>query len=378
MNKVVKTGVVKKEGPSWYYVVTLGKKLNGKPNQKKKRGFQSKDDAYKALNELIYEYNKGIYVDPSSMKFKDLLDRWSEQKKRSVQKTTFLLYDILLNHHIIPNLGHYQLSKIKPLIINDFYNHLYSEKNLSGTSVQKIHTVLKDSLNYAVKMELISKNPCDSIDRPKREYREINVWDLEKTQKFLTSSKEDPLFIVYHIALMTGMRQGEILGVRWADVDFKKSLIMIRQTRKITGELKAGAKSKSGLRVVEIGKETIELLIDHKKVQEKEKALAGHMYENNDLIVCTSLGTSINPSNLRRSFNRQIEIAQLNKIRFHDLRHSHATLLLSLNTNPKIVAERLGHSDVRITLDTYSHLLPNMQSEVVNNISKAVFGNSII
>lgn len=314
-------GSVKWEGNSWYYVVTLGKKPNGKPNQIKKRGFKSQKEAQKALNEVIYEFQKGIYVQPSQMKYEELLDKWLENKKRTIQNSTFISYDVLVNTHIIPALGTVPLSRIKPLTINEFYNNLYTKAKLSGTTVQKVHMIIKDSLKYAVRMELIAKNPADAIDRPKREYREVEVWTIEEVKKFLSISKNDPLYIAYHLALTTGMRQGEILGLRWKDIDFKKKLLMIRQTRKIDGELKAGAKSKSGLRVIPITKETIDELKEHRKHQIQLKKEVGTMYQDFDLVVATMIGTPINPSNLRRSFSRNISQAGIKKIRFHDLRH---------------------------------------------------------
>lgn len=367
-------GSVKEEGSSWYYVVTLGKKPNGKPNQKKKRGFRTEKEAYKALNKVVYEYEAGLYVEPSKMLYRDLLKKWLEHKKRIVQTSTYIAYEIYVKKHIIPALGHYQLSKIKPLNIIDFYNMLYEEANLSGTSVQKIHTSIKDSLTFACKMELISKNPADSLDRPKREEKEIEVWDISEVKHFLEVSKDDPFYIVYHLALMTGMRQSEILGLRWKDIQMESKKISIKQVMcNFEKKPKPGAKTKAGKRMIKIGEETIQELLKHKRKQEKDISLAGDMYNNQDLIACTSIGTRINPSNLRRSFFRQIKNANMKKIRFHDLRHSHATICLTLNMHPKIVQERLGHSNVKITLDTYSHVLPNLQSEAVDKISKAIF-----
>jgi integrase len=367
-------GATKKEGSSWYYVVMLGYKANGKPNQKKKRGFRTQKEAKMALNKVIYEYQTGIYVEPSTMLYADLLKQWLEQKKRSVQTSTYIAYELYVKKHIIPALGHYQLSKIKPLNLIDFQKKLYEEANLSGTSVQKIHTTVKDSLTFACKMELIAKNPADSIERPKRDDKEIEVWDIDEVKRFLEFSKDDPFFIVYHLALTTGMRQSEILGIRWKDIAIENKKITIKQVMcNFEKKPKPGAKSKAGKRMILFGDETIEALLKHKRNQEKDKAIAGDLYKDQDLVACTSIGTRINPSNLRRSFYRQVKNAELKKIRFHDLRHTHATLCLSLNLHPKIVSERLGHSNVKITLDTYSHVLPNLQNEAVNEISRAIF-----
>ena len=367
-------GSVRKEGSSWYYVVTLGKKPNGKPNQKKKRGFKTKREANQALNEIIAQYNKGVYIEPSKMVYSEFLIQWLEDKQRSVQQSTYESYVILVKKHISPLLGHIVLSEMKPLTIQNFYNYLFNEKGLSGSSIQKIHTLIKDSLKKAVKWELIHKNPADAVDRPKSEKHEVEVWNVEEINQFLKFAESDPLYIAFHIAISTGMRQGEILGVRWQDIDFKKNVLMVRQTLSHDGkQLKPGTKSRAGLRTISLPTETVIKLKKHHKKVIKERLLAGDIYKDNDLVVCTGLGTPINPSNLARSYQRLIAKSQVKLIRFHDLRHTHATILLLQNVNPKIVSERLGHADVRITLDTYSHLLPNMQIEAAEKINQALF-----
>lgn len=367
-------GSVKKDGSSWYYVVTLGKKPSGKPNQKKKRGFKTKREANQALNEIIAQYNKGVYVEPSKMFYSDFLNQWLEDKKRNVQQSTYKSYVILVNKHISPKLGHVILSELKPLTIQDFYNNLFNEKGLSGSSVQKIHTLVKDSLKKAVKWELLHKNPADAVDRPKSERHEVEVWNVEEINRFLKFAESDPLYIAFHIAISTGMRQGEILGLRWQDIDFNKKILMVRQTLLHDGKhLKSGTKSKAGLRTISLPADTVIKLKKHHKQVINEKLFAEDIYKDNDLVICTKLGTPINPSNLTRTFQRLIERSQVKLIRFHDLRHTHATILLSQNINPKIVSERLGHADVRITLNTYSHLLPNMQLEAAEKINQALF-----
>ncbi|WP_279401409.1 site-specific integrase [Piscibacillus salipiscarius] len=179
--------------------------------------------------------------------------------------------------------------------------------------------------------------------------------------------KRDPFFIAYQLASVEGMRQGEILGLRWQDIDFEGQRLTIQQTLSNDGKtIKPGAKNKTSKRQVAFTKETLIALKSHKEKQEQIKVKTGDVYNDKlDLVVCTSLGSPINPSNLRRSFNRNIKRLHVKKIRFHDLRHTHATLCLELNIHPKIVASRLGHANTRMTLDTYSHLLPSFQNGAV-------------
>jgi integrase len=367
-------GSVKKEGSTWYYVVTLGRKNNGKPNQKKKRGFRTKKEAEKALQKLLYEYESGMYVEPSKILYVDFLEKWLKQKKTQVQTSTYMSIETNVIKHVIPALGQYQISKINASMIDDFYIRLYDEVGLSKSTVQKIHTILKESFSFAVNREYIVKNPTDSVKRPIRDTKEMEVWDFVEAKRFLEVSKDDPFYIIYHLAIATGMRQSEILGLRWKDINIKENKITIKQVMcNFTKKQKPGAKTKAGNRTILFGEETIQELFKHQEKQKQDKINAGDIYIDYDLVASTGIGTPINPSNLRRSFHRQIEKAQLKRIRFHDLRHTHATMCLILNLHPKIVQERLGHSNVKITLDTYSHVLPNMQSEASNKINEAIF-----
>ncbi|PGW18767.1 integrase [Bacillus cereus] len=172
------------------------------------------------------------------------------------------------------------------------------------------------------------------------------------------------------------MRQGEILGLRWRDVDFETGCIRITQTLSSDGkEILPYTKTKSGSRKVDLPEETIIQLKKQRKLIEAEKLEVGsEVYNNLDLVVCTELGTPTNKINIRRSFNSIIKKAEIPKIRFHDMHHTHATLLLLQGVNPKIVSERLGYADVRITLDTYSHLLPSMQKDTAIKFGKMLFG----
>lgn len=179
-------------------------------------------------------------------------------------------------------------------------------------------------------------------------------------------------FIAPLLGLTTGMRIGEILGLRWKDVDLENGCLRITQTLSSDGkELMPYTKTTSGMRTIDLPPETISYLIHHKKRIKKERKLP--LYQDLDLVVCSEVGTPTNKSNIRRFFNAQIERVGLPKIRFHDTRHTHATLLLLQGVNPKIVSERLGHADVRISLDTYSHLLPSMQKETAVMFGRMLF-----
>nr|WP_251025966.1 site-specific integrase [Bacillus sp. ISL-47] len=364
-------GSVKKEGKSWYYVFSLPN-ANGERKQKKKRGFKTKKEAQMALAEAINAVNKGSYIEPSTVLYKDYLEQWFKTKQNSIGVQTARVYKDHLNGKIIPCLGKVMLSKLTAIQIQTFINGL-SQAGLRSSTVKKTFEIIRNSLEHAVDFEMIPKNPAKKVKLPKSNKKEMNIWNENEVNCFLEVAKKDPIYIVFILALTTGMRQGEILGVRWKDVDLEKGLINIQQTLSHDGKtFLSGAKTKSSLRTINLSLATINHLKRRKRIVSKEKLSLGPEYQDFDLIACTQHGTPLNPANVRRSFNRLINLADVPKIRFHDLRHTHATLLLSKGVNVKVISERLGHSDIKVTLETYSHVLPTMQEEAVKHLDEII------
>ncbi|AZV44876.1 integrase [Peribacillus asahii] len=212
-------GSVKKDNSGWYYVVDVG--TNGKRKQQKRR-FKTKKEAEKALAEVNYALNKGTYFEPSNMLYKDYLEQWFSTKRNSIGIQTAKVYKDFLHSKIIPELGNCNISKLSIIQLQSFIDKL-SEKGLSSVTVKQTYEIIRNSLEHAVDFELISKNPAIKVKLPKANKKEMTVWNEEEVNRFLKVAKEDPLYIVFHLALMTGMRQGEILGLRWKDVDLKKA-----------------------------------------------------------------------------------------------------------------------------------------------------------
>ncbi|BCA35680.1 tyrosine-type recombinase/integrase [Bacillus thuringiensis] len=360
----------------WYFILTHGKKEDGKPRQFKKRGFKTKQEAHKAMVELEQSLTLGTYIQPNKILYKEyLLERFLEDKMTKVKKQTLNTYRWIVEKHIIPAIGDVELTKLNPMIIQGLYNKLTKEKVLSDENIQKVHTLINDSLKKAERWGLIARNPAALVDRPKAVKKEITVWNVEEVRQFLKYAKESGrYYIAFLLALTTGMRQGEILGLRWKDVDCENGCVRITQTLSSDGkDLLPYTKTKSGSRTIDLPEETVTALKKHWLFirGEREKNCS---YKNLDLVVCTEFGTPTHKSNIRRVFKSIIKKVGIPKIRFHDMRHTHATLLLLQGVNPKIVSERLGHADVRITLDTYSHLLPSMQKDTAIKFGEMLFG----
>ena len=369
-------GSIKKNNRTgkWDLVVDVGKdKLTGKRKQKKKRGYISKKEAEKALTAILNEVNEGVFIEPSKQAYKDYLHAWLMGKKHDLSVQTSTAYKSYLKIHILPYLGDIPLATLTPLHIQGFVGEL-RKKGLSETTTKRIYNVVNASLNSAVKMELIKKNPASIIEKPKVIAKDSLIWNLQEVSLFLKCSDSSHYHIAFLLAVTTGMRQGEVLGLRWRDVDFDNECLYIRQTLTHDGKgFKEGAKSKAGNRSIGLDANTISALKLQRKKSVTHKLKHGSVYNNYDLVVCTPTGKPINPRNLLRAFSNIITKANLPKIRFHDLRHTHASLMLQQGENIKLISERLGHSSVKITLDTYSHILPNTQQEASTRLAQQLF-----
>ncbi|MBM7604009.1 integrase [Metabacillus crassostreae] len=363
--------VYKDKNNKYYYVTDIY--INGKRKQKKKRGFNTQKEAKQALTEVQDKINKGTYVEPSNMFLKDFLEEWFRSKRNEIGIQTQGIYQIYLNNYIIPNIGDLKLSSLETIKLQTFINDL-SENGYSAGTIKKVYNILSNSLSHAHDLELIPKNYAQKVKIPRvNNKKEITIWNSKQISTFLNIAKSENMFLIFHLALTTGMRQGEILGLRWKDVNFEKGFLKVSQTLSHDGKtFIEGAKSKTSIRTIPLSRNTLELLKQHKSFLENIKNEYNGVFNPNNLVNFSQVGTAINPANVRRTFNRIIKNANLPKIRFHDLRHTHATLLLSEGINPKVISERLGHSNIKITLDIYSHVLPTMQEEAVNIIDKII------
>lgn len=366
-------GSVKKDGKSWYYVLELGI-INGKRKQKKKRGFATKKEAQNALVEAEHSIIKNGYKENSKLLYKEFLIEWLHNKKTVIRDSTYSTYSWLINNYIIPEFGDYDISKISPIQIQSYYSKLLNNDILSTENISKIHSLINSSLDRAFRWDLINKNVSEMVERPRIQKKEMKVWSLDEVKAFLEISKNSRYHIAFILALTTGMRRGEILGLRWRDINFNTNVLSVVQTLSVDGKkILSTTKSKTSNRTISLPIETVNLLKQHNELIQKEKEFAGELYTDNDLVVTTNIGTPCIPRNLNRIFYSLLSQINITRIRFHDLRHTHATILLQQGIHPKIVAERLGHSNIKITLDTYSHVLPSMQTETAKQLNNILF-----
>lgn len=364
-------GKVIKRGKTYTFIVDLPPDPStGERNQKWKGGFRTKGDAERALADLLSSVNRGEYVAENNMTLAEFLDIWlNDYAKPKYKPTVFDVESTIINRRIIPVLGRQKIQQIKPLTITRFYNELAAE--YSPDYVRHIHAILRKALRQALKWDMLAINPMDKVDSPKLKKKEMKVWTLEECLHFLNVAVGHVHYIVYSLAIHTGMRKGEILGLRWQDIDLEGKTISVRQTVTWTpsvGIIFQDTKTDSSQRRIAISNMLVQDLRQRKKQVAEQKLSAGGGYVHHDLVCSYENGEPIKPRRITETFEYLTKKADLQKIRFHDLRHSHASMLLNNDVNPKIGAERLGHSSVQIFLDRYAHLLPNMQRDAIDLI----------
>ncbi|KAA3648860.1 MAG: site-specific integrase [Chloroflexi bacterium] len=260
-------------------------------------------------------------------------------------------------------------------IWNGFWGAGHKVSGVSDRSVRMIHTVLHRSLSQAVQYGLLLKNPATGVNLPKRQWKEMKFYDEGQVQRLLKSAREhQPRYLaLFKLAITTGMRQGELLGLKWVDLDWNRQTLHVRRQlkrRKGGGFRFASPKTNAGVRKLALGADTIQLLRVHQKLIREDKSKAGSKWKENDMMFPSLVGTPTQPDKIINRFKRIASKAGLPEIRFHDLRHTAASLMLNNNIPLLVVSRRLGHSKPSVTLDVYGHLISNMQEDVADLMDK--------
>ncbi len=334
-------------------------------------------DVEKKLNEARGDAARGIVYDDENLMVGEYLDRWlSDSVCGTLRESTFSRDKYLVTNHIKPVLGRLKLGNLSAMHLQRLYRERL-DSSLSGSTVQKVHHVLHKALSQAVRWGLIPRNPADAVKAPRASSKEMRPLSASEARRLLEAARDDRLEALYVLAVHTGMRRGELLGLKWEDVDLEGSTVRVCRTltrvengrRLALGE----PKTKKSRRTVRLTPRAVEVLRRHRARQAQKKLKVGGVYQDQGLVFAGETGSLINPSNLRqRSFAPLLKRAGLPRITFHDLRHTCASLLFQRNVHPKFVQELLGHASVAITLDTYSHMLPGMGGEAADAIGEAL------
>ncbi len=335
--------------------------VNG-PKRKAVYG-KTKAEVRVKLTKAMAERDEGLIFDAENQTLKEYLERWlNDSVKGSVRPVTFESYARLNRRHTIPVLGRVKLKALTPAHLQGFYRAKLDE-GLSPRTVQYLHTLLHKALKQALRWGLVPKNVAEAVDPPRAQKKEIKPLSISEARSLLEAAREDRLEALYVVAISTGLRQGELLGLKWGDIDFEAGTLSVSRTlhRTKNGPLFTSPKTAKSRRKIRLTPTALEALMRHRKKQLEESEKLGGLRQDHGLVFSSLTGTPLNRHNLiTRSFKPLLERARLPHIRFHDLRHTCATILFSQNTHPKVVQELLGHSTIAITLDTYSHVLPGM------------------
>jgi integrase len=373
----------KRSEDSWSIILTLGRKVDpvtgkSKPDQKWITVKGTKKEAEAKLAELLHQYNTGEFVSPNKITTGEWLTRWldvyimkSSQKKLRTKET----YKTVVENHLIPNLGSIPIQKLIPIHLQNYYN---SSKLSSGTLSQH-HAIIHQALKVAMQQErLITHNPAELVaEKPNgKESTEIITWDEEEIKKFLAVARKKSMqaFVFYSLAIETGLRKGEICGLMWQDINLKECRISVCRTLLKSGKNPTLGSPKNGKsRAITISPQMADLLRRHKVEQNQLKLKMGELFSDLGYVFTKKNGGPLQINNLSENeFDKLIKRAGVKDIRFHDLRHTAATLMLGQGIHPKVVQERLGHSDIAITMNRYSHVTPTMQKEAATAIANLI------
>lgn len=357
-------------------VVDLGiDQVTGKRRQRKKT-FRTKREAQSGLTNWLAEIEKGLAVDRSRQTVGELMHYWLETYARhNVRAKTFEDYERTIRVHIVPALDRVSVQKLTPVQLQKFY----SDKLASGCgerTVEQCHQRISQALEQALKMGLVARNVADAVTPPRVERKEMQTWTEEQAQRFLERAKQSPYGPIWIVLLLTGMRRGEGLGLRWRDVDSEGQVLRVRQTVTVVqGAPHIGPpKNKSSVRDVSVHASVMAALHEHKARQNERRLQLGDVWQDNDLVFPSAVGTPINPNNLTRDYNRCVAQAGVPRIRIHDQRHTHASQLLQMGIDIKVVAERLGHARTSTTMDIYHHVTAKQHRDAGDKIGAAFLG----
>ena len=385
-------GCIRKRGKSYEVVLSLGYEVDPATGREKRKQetytFKLKKEADRKLAELLTAHNRGEYVEPNDMTFSEWLDEWVETIISSGKRRlrTIETYESVIRNHVKPALGAIKLQKLQPTHLQHYYNTV----KLSATTKEQHHTIIHGALEAARKLGMVTRNVASLVpDKPRRpdtpEDLIQNCWTAEEARKFLATAREEnqQSFAFYTVALETGMRKGELCGLKWTDVDFAASSVTIARTLLYPGSEPVIGPPKNGqARTIRLAGKTMQLLRKHKTHQDEVKMANRPYYHDHGFVFAKewdetfthwhgdSLGNPIQMNNIGQGqYARLIKLAGVKTITFHGMRHTCATLALQNGTQPHVVQKLLGHKSIEITLDTYSHVLPDMKEEVAEKMS---------
>ena len=379
-------GTIQKKGNKWYAVVYDG--VNPATGNYRRRWVQAgtrRSDAEKLLAELVKRAHRGETVVSEKLTLGQYLtERWLPIQETRLRKSTYESYRRNIELHVVPGLGRRKLDQLTPEDIDLFYAALLKNgrkkrpgekspaKGLAPKTVHNIHVMLNKALSDAARKGTVVRNVVALADAPSLQARkrpEVKAWEAEQLVVFLDAIEPHRMAPAYFFAAHTGMRRGEVLGVRWRDIDLRDGRVSVRQAL-VTVNYKmsiSDVKTGTSRRTIDIDADVTQVLDDWRKLRTEERD--GVVPAPDDLVFVKADGTSMHPDIFSQLFDRTVAKIDVPSISLHDLRHTHATLLLKAGVNVKVVSERLGHANIAFTMHVYQHVLPGMQAAAADTFS---------
>ena len=378
-------GHVHKRGSTWGYVVDVGRDpATGKRKQRTKGGFRTRAAAEDALTEVLNEIRSGTVVAPSSVTLEEYLTEWLTTVRPQLRETTWASYGVAVQR-ICWGLGAGKLQALTAVEVERFYARLVNEggpagRPLAAKTVRNTHIVLHRALADAERLRLAMRNVAHLARPPAVPHVERATWTADELAAFLEHVSGDRLFAAYVLLATTGMRRGEVFGLRWRDVELSARRASVTQTvTTVNDKLVLGpTKTNRSRRTISLDPTTVDVLHAHRVVQDQERATAGQAWDPSyDLVLCDGTGRPEHPDRFSRQFQRYVKATDLPPLRGpHNLRHTWATLALRAGVHPKVVSDRLGHATIAVTIDTYSHVAPSLDAAAADTVAADIFGSS--
>jgi len=356
---------------TWSFVVDV-RAANGKRQQVRRRGFATKKAALEALAAVVADQARGVFVRPSRVTLAGfLLDEWLPAKRSSLRASTAHSYERLIRLYVEPAIGAVPLSDVDGSMLNALYSELLASgrgrarsgggSGLAPKTVRNVHGVLAKAFHDAIRWGRVVRNPCDAADPPRGQSPEMKAWSSDEIRAFIRSTSTHRWAGVWALMATTGLRRGEMLGLRWQDVNLDAGTVAVRATRIRYANTVAASTPKTarGNRTIAIGPVTVAALRAWRKQQAADQLLMGSGWRDAaGLVVTVADGTAPNPEAFSNLFAKLVKRAGLPAIRLHDLRYSYATAALADGVPVKVVSQRIGHADVGVTLKVYAHVMP--------------------
>jgi integrase len=360
-------GYIRSKGKdSWQLQIYTGLGPDGKPRRHYETVHGHKADAQRRLRELLTSLDKGVYTPPGRLTVADHLNNWLKGYVRTnCSPRTLEGYQAIIERHLIPALGSIQLKHLNPQAIQNYYSQAC--ENLSARTVYHYHRVLFQSLKYAVRQGFLGRNPAELVDPPSQRKKAMRTLTPEEVEVLLENAQGNYYYPIIYTAVSTGLRQAELLGLRWRDVDLDMCSISVSQVlykRHGICEFKEPKTDHSRRRIAMTPKLAL-FLREYRAERESLYWQLGQPLTLDSLVFCSPEGKPIDPSVLSHEFAKIVKRANLGRVRFHDLRHTFASLMLLRGAKPKVISEALGHSSVAFTMDTYSHIIEGMQEDAM-------------